>query len=80
MNLSRPLFLFQALILHAWRHYHLKTSWRLCPPSLGKGDANWDVVTKYLPREAVKVCEIAEWNEEENIQGVVDFRQGKAVL
>ena len=48
------------------------------PP--GKGNVNWDMVAKYLPREAIKVCEIAEWNEEEEIQGVVDFLQRKELL
>ena len=48
------------------------------PP--GKGDVNWDMVAKYLPHGAIKVCEIAEWNEEKDLRGVVDFLQGKGVL
>ena len=48
------------------------------PP--GKGIVNWSMVTKYLPREAIKVCEIAEWNEEDRIQGVVDFLRKEGVL
>ena len=48
------------------------------PP--GKGDVNWDMVAKYLPHGAIKVCEIAEWNEERDLRGVVDFLQGKGVV
>ena len=48
------------------------------PP--GKGNVNWGMVAKYLPREAIRTCEIAEWNEEEEIQGVVDFLQRKGLL
>jgi hypothetical protein len=47
------------------------------PP--GKGNVNWGMVAKYLPREAIRTCEIAEWNEEEEIQGVVDFLRGKNI-
>ena len=39
----------------------------------GKGNMNWEMVAKYLPAGIVKVCEIGEWNEEEHMQGVVDF-------
>lgn len=46
----------------------------------GKGDINWEMVAKYLPGEAIKVCEIAEWNEEGDIQGVVNFLQEKGIL
>lgn len=63
------------------------------PP--GKGDVNWDMVAKHLPRaprqiksgeewaildRVIRVCEIAEWNGERQIQGVVTFLQGKGIL
>lgn len=48
------------------------------PP--GKGSVNWSMLTKYLPREAIKVCEIAEWNEENQIWGVVEFLQKEGIL
>ena len=48
------------------------------PP--GKGTVNWDMVAKYLPYEIIRTCEIAEWNEEEEIQGVVDFLQRKGLV
>jgi hypothetical protein len=38
------------------------------------------MVTKYLPPKVIKVCEIGEWNNEEQMQGVVEFLQNKGVL
>ena len=46
----------------------------------GKGDINWEMLVKYLPPKIVKVCEIGEWNNEEQIQGVVEFLQNGGVL
>jgi len=46
----------------------------------GTGDMNWEMVAKYLPPGIVKVCEIGEWNDEEQTQGVVKFLQRKGVL
>jgi len=44
-----------------------------------KGELDWNMVAEYLPHEATKVCEIAEWNEAEQIQGVVSFLQEQIV-
>jgi len=46
----------------------------------GKGDMNWEMIAKYLPSGIVKVCEIGEWNNEEQIQGVVKFLQKKEIV
>jgi sugar phosphate isomerase/epimerase len=46
----------------------------------GKGDMNWEMVAKYLPPGIVKVCEIGEWNDEEQMQRVVEFLQKEGVL
>jgi len=46
----------------------------------GKGDMNWEMVAKYLPPGIVKVCEIGEWNDEEQMQGVVKFLQKKGIV
>ena len=46
----------------------------------GKGNMNWEMIARYLPRGIVKVCEIGEWNDEERIQGVVEFLQKKGIL
>lgn len=48
------------------------------PP--GKGNVNWDMVAKYLPQGVVKVCEIGEWNEEEQMQAVVNFLQKEGIV
>jgi len=46
----------------------------------GKGDMNWEMVAKYLPPGIVKVCEIGEWNDEEQMQGIVKFLQKKGIV
>jgi sugar phosphate isomerase/epimerase len=46
----------------------------------GKGNMDWEMIAKYLPRGIVKVCEIGEWNDEERMQGVVEFLQKKGIL
>jgi len=46
----------------------------------GKGDMNWEMVAKYLPPGIVKVCEIGEWNDEEQMQGVVKFLQKNGIV
>jgi sugar phosphate isomerase/epimerase len=46
----------------------------------GKGNMNWKMIAKYLPQGIVKVCEIGEWNDEEQMQGVVKFLQKKGIL
>ena len=46
----------------------------------GKGRINWDIVARYLPQGITKVCEIGEWNEPKDIQGVVKFLQEKGIV
>jgi sugar phosphate isomerase/epimerase len=46
----------------------------------GKGNMNWGMVAKYLPPGIVKVCEIGEWNDEEQMQGVVKFLQKTGII
>jgi len=46
----------------------------------GKGNMNWEMIAKYLPQRIVKVCEIGEWNDEEQMQGVVEFLQKEGIL
>lgn len=48
------------------------------PPA--KGDVNWSMVAEYLPHDAIKVCEVAEWNEAEQIQGVIAFLQEQGIV
>jgi sugar phosphate isomerase/epimerase len=46
----------------------------------GKGNMNWEMVAAYLPAEATRVCEIGEWNDEEQMQGVVEFLRMKGII
>jgi sugar phosphate isomerase/epimerase len=46
----------------------------------GKGNMNWEMVARYLPPGIVRVCEIGEWNDEEQMQGVVTFLQKKGII
>jgi sugar phosphate isomerase/epimerase len=46
----------------------------------GEGNVHWEMIAKYLPQAIVKVCEIGEWNDEEQMQGVVKFLQKKGIL
>jgi len=46
----------------------------------GKGDMNWEMVANYLPPGIIKVCEIGEWNDEEQMQGVVNLLHKKGIL
>ena len=46
----------------------------------GTGDMDWEMVAKYLPLGIVKVCEIGEWNDEEQMQGVVNLLQKKGIV
>jgi sugar phosphate isomerase/epimerase len=48
------------------------------PP--GKGNMNWEMIARYLPPGIVKVCEIGEWNDEEQLRGVVKFLQKKRIV
>ena len=46
----------------------------------GEGDMNWEMGAKYLPSGIVKICEIHKWNNEEQIQGVVNLLHKKGIL
>ncbi len=46
----------------------------------GNGNMNWEMIANYLPRSTVRVCEIGEWNDEDQMQGVVKFLQKKGIL
>jgi sugar phosphate isomerase/epimerase len=46
----------------------------------GRGNMNWEMVARYLPPEITKVCEIGEWSDEEQMQGVVKFLQKKGIV
>ncbi|NWF78108.1 MAG: sugar phosphate isomerase/epimerase [Chloroflexi bacterium] len=46
----------------------------------GKGNMDWEMIARYLPPGIVKVCEIGEWNDEEQMRGVVKFLQKKGII
>jgi sugar phosphate isomerase/epimerase len=46
----------------------------------GNGNMNWEMIAKHLPQGIVRVCEIGEWNGEEQMQGVIKFLQKKGIL
>jgi len=39
----------------------------------GTGDMDWVMIAEYLPLGIERVCEVGEWNGEEDMLGVVDF-------
>lgn len=45
----------------------------------GKGEADWALIAKYLPRRAIRVCELGEWNQEGAVQEAVEFLVAKGV-
>ena len=47
------------------------------PP--GKGELNWDLIARSLPSGIIKVCEIGEWNPEEDVRGVISFLEAKGI-
>lgn len=46
----------------------------------GAGELDWDMISCKLPAGAVRVCEIAEWNEPEEARNAVPFLQGKGIV
>jgi len=46
----------------------------------GRGDVDWDIIAKYLPKGAIRTCEIAEWNDEQYMPQAVPFLQKKEIL
>ena len=46
----------------------------------GSGDMDWNLIAAHLPKDALKVCEIGEWNKPEDIRQVVSFLQGKGII
>lgn len=46
----------------------------------GEGDLDWGLIKKYLPEEAIKTCEIGEWNEAEHVGQTIPFLRKKGIL
>jgi len=48
------------------------------PP--GKGELDWDFLADSIPEEAIRVCEVGEWNEEEELKGMLSFLLRKGFI
>lgn len=46
----------------------------------GIGDLDWDLVARNIPKGAIRVCEIANWNAPGHVSGAVIFLRSKGVL
>jgi sugar phosphate isomerase/epimerase len=46
----------------------------------GKGSMSWEMIATHLPPGIIKVCEIGEWNDEEQVQGAINFLHKKGIL
>ena len=46
----------------------------------GTGSLNWDLIASNIPKDAVKVCEIGEWNKTEDVRGAVSFLKSKGII
>jgi sugar phosphate isomerase/epimerase len=46
----------------------------------GKGNMDWEMLARYLPDGIVRVCEIGEWTDEKQMQGVVKFLATRGIL
>ncbi|MFU8796283.1 MAG: hypothetical protein ACNA7X_03170, partial [Dehalococcoidia bacterium] len=46
----------------------------------GAGEVDWDAIARHLPAQAIKVCEIGEWNCGDRLRGVVGFLQKSGIL
>jgi sugar phosphate isomerase/epimerase len=46
----------------------------------GIGDLDWDLVARNIPKDAIRVCELANWNTPENVAGAVTFLRSKGIL
>lgn len=46
----------------------------------GIGDLDWDLVARNMPKNTIRVCELANWNAPENVAGAVIFLRSKGIL
>lgn len=46
----------------------------------GTGNMRWEMIAKHLSQEVIRVCEIGEWNDEEQMRGVIGLLRRKGVL
>ena len=46
----------------------------------GTGSLNWDLIANNIPNDAIKVCEIGEWNKAEDVRDAVSFLGRKGII
>jgi sugar phosphate isomerase/epimerase len=46
----------------------------------GIADLDWDLVARNIPNDAIRVCELANWNEPKHVAGAVTFLRSKGIL
>ncbi len=45
----------------------------------GVGNLNWEFLAGNIPKDAIKVCEIGEWNREDDFRKAVSFLKNKGI-
>ncbi len=45
----------------------------------GNGDTDWTMVKRYLTARTLKICEIGQWNDEDQVQRVVGFLRKEGI-
>ncbi|MBN1857315.1 MAG: sugar phosphate isomerase/epimerase [Dehalococcoidia bacterium] len=48
------------------------------PP--GTGEIDWQMIASYLPDNAIRVCEIGEWNDSDGVKGIPAFLRAAGVI
>ncbi len=48
--------------------------------SPGTGEVDWELIARHLPAQAIRVCEVGEWNGEDRIGGAVGFLRKTGIL
>jgi len=46
----------------------------------GKGSVNWGMVSEYLPHNAIRTCEVNQWNDAEMVREAVPFLQENGII
>lgn len=46
----------------------------------GTGNVDWKMVARYLPKEAIKTCEVHHGNSEESLQGLIPFLKNLGIV
>jgi hypothetical protein len=50
------------------------------PLAPGAGSLDWEFIANSIPKDAIKVCEIGEWNRQEDFRKTVSFLKSNGVV